>query len=255
MAETIKAHRHHRSEEEAALEAAEAHADGGANAVPPPAPQLTAKQAAAEEQLSSTIGFCVDAIEKEPAAEGVPQLRAFARIFNSTVRKEFRGRTGKQHRFMDAGMREVVPDGERPSNVPQRPPLLQLLECPNVIRLCRRLMGGGSAANLAHAASDLGVEHAPGESAACVRTRVELKLRALDFETYDEFVPTAAHLRLPLDEFNARLTSDSIPLLSFDQRAGADGAVGSAYRETPWSEVKNMSQVLAGFRSERSPSA
>ena len=34
MAETIKAHRHHRSEEEAALEAAEAHADGGANAVP-----------------------------------------------------------------------------------------------------------------------------------------------------------------------------------------------------------------------------
>ena len=89
-------------------------------------------------------------------------------------------------------------------------------------------MGGGSAANLANAAAELGIECASSESAASLRTCIERELRDLDFESYDEFVPTAAHLRMPLDDFNARLTSDSIPILSFDQRAGADGAVGSA---------------------------
>ena len=64
-------------------------------------------------------------------------------------------------------------------------------------------------------------------------------------------MPTAAHLRMPLDDFNARLTSESIPLFSFDQRAGAAGAAGNAYRETLLCEVRNMSQVLATQKSTR----
>ena len=64
------------------------------------------------------------------------------------------------------------------------------------IRLCRRLMGGGSAANLAHAAAELGIECVSSESVASLCTCIERELWDLDFESYDEFVPTAAHLRM-----------------------------------------------------------
>ena len=81
--------------------------------------------------------------------------------------------------------------------------------------------------------------------ASALRTRVELKLRSLQFEDDTTFIPTAQHLRMPLDEFNECLVSESTPLWSFDSRAGSH--YGNAYRDTPWSDARQMETALASM--------
>ena len=81
-------------------------------------------------------------------------------------------------------------------------------------------------------------------SALCTRVE-QLKLRSLQFEDDTTFIPTAQHLRMPLGEFNECLVSESIPLWSFDSRAGSH--YGNAYRDTPWSDARQMETALASM--------
>ena len=93
-----------------------------------------------------------------------------------------------------------------------------------------------------------GLSIATSGDASALRTRVELKLRSLQFEDDTTFIPTAQHLRMPLDEFNECLVSESTPLFglwSFDSRAGSH--YGNAYRDTPWSDARQMETALASM--------
>ena len=243
MEKAIKEHRRSRAGVEEALASAAAATSAtpsSAKATATPA-QKTKKQQEAEDRLIRTVQYCADAVEKEPEDDAgkLPHLRQYAKLFNSCVRKELRGR---RERFIDIGMRDVVPrddDGE-PAASQARLPLLQ---CHNAIRLSRRLIGGGSAANLKHMCAALSIDTSGDASA--LRTCVELKLRSLQFEDDTTFIPTAQHLRMPLDEFNECLVSESIPLWSFDSRAGSQH--GNAYRDTPWSDVRQMETALASM--------
>ena len=225
----------------------------------------TAKQQLAFDKLVATIRYCADAIEKEPDVAPLRRLRDFAKLLNSMIRKASRERTGPNHRFMPQGLRDLgLADGDSGGGGPtggaagageNEPLRIPLLQCHNVIRLCRRLMGGGNARNLRHICDALGIASSGDPTSS--RTTAELKLRELHFEDYTGFVPSAEQLKLPLEAFNEQL--GEIPLWSFDARAG--GAHGNAYPETtrspvvPWSEVMQMGNELRSFAGSAATAA
>ena len=78
----------------------------------------------------------------------------------------------------------------------------------NLLRLRKRLYGGSTVANLKLIAVALGLSRSG--NAHVLKTRIEVKLRALCFEDDTEFAPTADDMELSDGDFNQKFAQSKV---------------------------------------------
>ena len=132
---------------------------------------------------------------------------------NAFVTKSFRERTGPRSRFCGQDVRAgadgnaEMDDSAGGVGAVEQEQELALADCHHFIRLCRRLDRGGTAGNIKRMSEALQLDTSGRQQ--LVISRIDRKLTALKFET-SPFIPTAAQMELPLEEFNALVESNEI---------------------------------------------
>ena len=97
---------------------------------------------------------------------------------------------------------------EAPADDTQDLPDWEEAEMANLLRLRKRLYGGSTVANLKLIAVALGLSRSG--NAHVLKTRIEVKLRALRFEDDTEFAPTADDMELSDGDFNQKFAQSKV---------------------------------------------
>ena len=164
----------------------------------PPRSRKQTKRDQNQERLVHAIESATDSTASNAADGGLAKrLRHLARQINAWVHRQSRERTGSRNRFVEVDVRDDDRGGSGGAAVH---PIIEVGEAPNYVRLCKRLHGGGSHPNSKRMASALGL-HAQGDVPA-LRTRIELRLRELEFDKNVSFLPLHEHVPLGEDDFH-----------------------------------------------------
>ena len=98
---------------------------------------------------------------------------------------------------VDAGARE-----DETATVAPLLPSMKEHERLNYIRLCKRLENGGDLRNTRSMMTALRLMRIENEGLESMRARIELRLRAVEFEKDEDFKPLASQIELSETEFN-----------------------------------------------------
>ena len=178
-----------RSEDAAAVDSATAGV--------PPSRARSRKQTKREEnqqRLIHAVECATRSTGENISGDGlVKKLRHFARQLNDWVHRQSRERTGSRNRFVETDIR----NGTRETRADYA---IDVSDALNFTRLCKRLRGGDSLANCRRMARALGLSTSGDVSA--LRSKIELRLRDVEFEKNMEFLPLHEHASLGHDDFN-----------------------------------------------------
>ena len=196
-----------------------------------PLSKKATKRAENRRRFEHAIEYVANSVEKEPEVDGAKRkaLRLFARLFNAFLPKKIsRERAGPgTNRFADPGVRAAVPVGGTPIGVGAPParvvrdrsgdgilPPLPICEMKHFIRLCKRLQDGGSDKNTRAMANALQISHSTGPLLD-VKRRIELRMRAMEFEKNTTFIPTAEQAELSDTEFNDLVANETVVAVEY----------------------------------------